>query len=842
MEASTFGQWLKQRRHELDLTQEAVAEATGCSPDTVRKIESGHRRPSRQIADLLMAVLQVDPEAQSAFVLWARGVGGQPILSGKFVGQGTVKDIQPTKGPAAGGEALGSRGRRASRSLPSLPTALIGRERDLAQAKALLWQSSTRLMTLVGPPGVGKTSLSIALAAAVEADFKDGLIYVPLGPVSGPELVAVTIAEEIGVGAGVKRPIQDVLQDALQGKQLLLVLDNFEHLLPAAPLVSGLLAANPQLKIVVTSRSPLHLRGEKLQRVAPLDVPEMGQSASIEDLSDVGSVALFLERVRDINSEFEISPENAGTIAAICGRLEGLPLAIELAAARTRLLSLAALLSRLERPLNILTRGPQDASIHHTTLREALESSYALLSEDNQRLFRKLGIFAGNFTVEAAERVAEATLDGLEAVQDQSLLRLQGHSPVVSEPRLGMLIPVREFAVELLEARGEYGDAALRHVRYFLEMALAADVEMLGPNQKVWLSRMDAAYSDIRTALEWSLKHGQEEIALRLAAATRHFWLSRGYRQEGLRWLEQALEQGKDAPAGARVAALNAMGRLTYRHGDHEKVESYATQALVLSRELGDRSLLADSLLSLALILTEMGAYERGLQHYQESLAISEDTGNKVQTAKALVGLARISSRYGDLAEAIILQERALVIRRQLGMLLEIASCLENLGSLTLRQGDYKRAIAYAEEAMLVSREAGDLENVAFSLGVVGKALLELGENKRSAEAFTESLMLLVKLEGVSRMVAFALEEIARVAMRMGQYKGAAQLFGAGDALRDACKSPVSASYRAEYDQSVTALRQWLGEPAFNAAWTLGRSLSLDEAIDHAKAVSAMQG
>ncbi len=367
--AATFGQWLKQRRHELDLTQEAVAEATGCSPDTIRKIEAGHRRPSRQIADILADFLHIEAQQRAAFVLWARGISNaSPAVA--------VATEEP---PAVSSETKSSPLTfvpRPAPTLPIMPTTLVGRERDLEHAKTLLWRSTTRLLTLLGPPGIGKTSLGIALASALQADFKDGLVYVPLGPVSDPTLVAATVAEGLGVRETPAQPLLYSLQEALRDKQLLLVLDNFEHVTRAAPLLTELLASAPLLKILVTSRSALHLRGEKLMEVPPLDIPDPERLPPIEELKQIGSVALFAERVRDARDDFEITQENASVVAAICAQLDGLPLGIELAAAKTRMLSLPALHSRLEKQLSLLTDGPLDAPLHQQTLRSSLLSSY----------------------------------------------------------------------------------------------------------------------------------------------------------------------------------------------------------------------------------------------------------------------------------------------------------------------------------------------------------------------------------------------------------------------------------------------------------------------------------
>ncbi len=837
---STFGQWLKQRRQQLDLTQEAVASAIGCSANTIRKIESSKRRPSRQIAELLADFLAVTPVERSTFVQWARGTA----LPGRLL-MFTTQEVSAASMDARGSSAPDSEGARAS-PLPGLPTQLIGRERELAQIKALLWRSTTRLLTLLGPPGIGKTSLSIALAQAVQADFKDGLVYVSLGPVSDPSLVAGTLAEALGVRETPARALLDSLQDALRDKQMLLILDNFEHIVSAAPLLADLLAAAAQLKVIITSRSPLHLRGEKLVEVRPLGMPDPEHIPPLEELEQISSVALFVERVRDVNSDFVLTPENAPVVSDICARLDGLPLAIELAAARTRLLSLSALLSRLDRQLTVLAGGPRDTPVHHQTLRDALESSYRLLGAGEQELFRRLGIFPGPFTLEAAEGVAGATLDQMEAILDQSLLRSQlsvDGQPATDNWLLTtdnwyvMLMPVREFALEQLDATGERHDIALKHARYFLDMALATEPEYRGPNQKLWLDRIEAAYNDIRAALDWTLKNEQVEIALRLSGVMRHYWMSRGYRQEGLAWLEQALAQGRDAPADARAVGLLALGHLSSRHGEHNAAERYFSRAVELSREAGERLLLTNSLMGLGQALANLGEYEHAIQAFQECISISEELGDKVNVARALGGLGRVMSRQGDFAQAIAWHEKALVIRRQLGIPIEIAQNLQNLGSQALKQGDYRRAMAYAEESAAIDSEVGNKENLTYSLGLAGKAALGLGDYERAATNFSRCLSVFVEL-GAITMVAFVFEEIARVDILLGQPAKAARLFGVAEALRKSVGAAVDLPDRAERDETIASLRQSLSDPQFNAAWTVGRAMPLEEAIAYAKAHS----
>ncbi len=830
--ASTFGQWLKQRRRELDLTQEAVAEGTGYSPDTIRKIEAGNRRPSRQIAEILADFLRVDPGERETFVLWARGIvsGASPPATGEPPTTAAATTPQPATAPGT------------APTLPILPTPLIGREQDLAHMKNLLWRSTTRLLTLLGPPGVGKTSLSNALASALQADFKDGLLYVPLGPIADPALVAPTIAERLGVSEAPGRPVLESLQIALRDKQMLLILDNFEQVVRAAPLLTDLLAVAHQLKVLVTSRSPLHVRGEKLVEVPPLEVPDPEHLPPLEELAHIGSVALFVERGRDVKDNFELTPDNAPIVAAICARLEGLPLAIELAAARTRLLSLSTLLARLEQPFNVLTGGPRDAPVQQRALLDSLESSYRLLSANEQQLFRRLGIFAGPFTLDAAEKVAEATLEDLEAVLDQSLLHLyeRSHAPEVTsrspdtEPHFGMLIPVREYALRQLETAGETYQIALNHARYFLGIALTGNQEMRGPTQKLWLDRIEAVYGDIRTTLDWTLKNNQTEIALRLVGVMRKFWLNRGYRQEGVRWTEQALSQGKNAAPDARIEALIAAGVISNRQGLRTEAEHYLSEAISLSRELGDRPLLANAFLSLGGVFLLMGDYDRALECALECEPVFRELDDQLDVAKSLAIRASVLSRRQDHDQALILYEEALAIRRKLGAPFEISVILQNLGMVALRKGEYRRAIAYADECAAMNAEVGSKEIVTFSNGLAGKAAYELGEYVIAASRFGRCLTEFVEM-GTTAMIAYTFEEIARIDVKQGNPAKATRLFAVADALRQSAGITIDEPNRVEIANDISTLKEALSEPEFNAAWTVGHAMPLADAVAYAK-------
>src|SRR5918993_381173 len=476
-------------------------------------------------------------------------------------------------------------------NLPRQPTPFLGREREISELVDMLRRDEVQLLTLTGPGGTGKTRLALQAAADLLDDFRDGVFFVPLAPLSDPALIAPAIGNAIGIREEGERSLAERLRDVLATKHLLLVLDNMEHLVEGAPLVGEILAASPRLKVLATSRLPLRLRAEREYPVPPLALPRRKPPPLPEHLTQYTAVQLFVERAQAVKPDFAIDNENAPAVAEICHRLDGLPLAIELAAARVRMLSPQAMLPRLEKRLPLLTGGARDAPARQRTLRNTIAWSYDLLEPKEQILFRRLAVFGGGATFEAVEAVANAdgSLDvfgGLERLLEQSLLR-QDVGPE-GEPRFSLLETIREFGIEQLEAHGESEDAQARHAGFFLTLVEEAAPDLHGPTQRAWLERLETEHDNIRAALGWSLTH-EPEAALRIGAALFWFWYYRGHLTEGRDWIERALATGASASPDVRARVLNWSSAFAWERADYATAALRSEEALALARSAGDQ-------------------------------------------------------------------------------------------------------------------------------------------------------------------------------------------------------------------------------------------------------------
>ena len=542
-----------------------MAERAGVSTRGVSDLERGaHGLPRKDTLQLLLDALDLSPTERATLVAAAR----RPVAA----------------------RARRERGDRPP-GLPVPLTPLVGRDEAIAAVAALLAEPTIRLLTLTGPGGTGKTRLALAVAERVAPTFPDGVVFVPLAPLSDPALVASAIAERLGVRERAEQTLRDALTTHLAGKRLLLVLDNVEHLLPAAPLVAELLGACPALRVVTTSRAPLRLSGEHLYPVSPLAVPDPGRLPSLADLGQIAAVRLFVERVRAVKPDFALSEANAPAVVEIVRRLDGLPLALELVAARVRVLSPDALSARLERRLPLLTGGAQDLPERQRTLRETIAWSYDLLRPHEQVLFRRLGVFAGGCTLEAAEMVANLdepvdVLEGMTALLDASLLQSWEQD---AEPRFQMLETVREFALERLNESGEEPATRDRHARFFLDLAERTDAVIVKSPAPALLDVIDREHDNLRAALEWSRDTGDHDTFLRLAGALAFFWYYRGYLNEGQRWLDQALETPPDAASPRpRAWALTSSGMLANVCGETERATALLTESFSWWEQTGD--------------------------------------------------------------------------------------------------------------------------------------------------------------------------------------------------------------------------------------------------------------
>jgi predicted ATPase/DNA-binding CsgD family transcriptional regulator len=739
-------------------------------------------------------------------------------------------------------------------NLPEQSTPLIGREREVRAVCALLERADVRLVTLTGAGGTGKTRVGLQVAADLLDRFEDGVFLADLAPISDPTLVVSTIAQVLGVRDVAGRQLPDVVVDYLRGRRLLLVLDNFEQVLDAATAIDRLIRGCPGLRVLVTSRAALQLRAEHEYQVPPLALPERGRSVTADSLTQYGATALFIERATAITPDFAVTNANAPAVVEICARLDGLPLAIELAAARIRLLSPEAMLPRLGHGLALLTGGRRDLPTRQRTLRSAIAWSYDLLPEVEQRLFRQLGVFVGGFTLEAAEEVCGADgdaqgaarpghemslLDGIAALVDYNLVRAEAQPG--GEPRFRVLETIREFALERLEASGEEEALRNRHFAYFLRLAERAEPELRGSNQVAWLARLEYEHDNLRAALGWSLlETDRAEDGQRLAGSLFWFWSLHAHLGEGRRWLQQTLALSDATPASVRAKLLEGAGLLASQQGEYGRAVALREMALALSRAVGDRFGIARGLTSLGVVKAFQGDSLRAAVLLEEGLALFRELGDTWSIALALRNLGRVAVREGDQQRAIALSEESLALSRQLGDKWGIAWSLHDLGDVLGRQGDSARAAVLLEESLALRRELGDKRGTAWTLNSLARVTHAEGDNERATALYRECLHLANELGEKSRIVD-SLEGLARIAEAQGRMERALRLLGAAEALRDTSGVQREPAERDSAERDLQRVPTRSADEASKAAWAEGRALTLEQAIEEATAPQATQ-
>ncbi len=723
-------------------------------------------------------------------------------------------------------------------NLPIQVTSLIGRESELVEIKRLL--QTTHLLTLTGVAGSGKTRLALQVAAESINQFRDGVFFVALAPITEPSLVASTLAQALGVAESAGRSIHDSLKEYLQARHLLLVLDNFEQVISATPLLVELLAACRQLTLLVTSREGLRVRGEREYPVPPLALPNLTELPPLESVSQYPAIELFIQRAQAIKPDFHLTNETAPAVAEICYRLEGLPLAIELAAARIKLLPPRALLARLEHRLEVLTGGARDLPARQQTLRNAIAWSYDLLDENGQQFFRRLSVFVGGCTVDAAvavaqdrgegERGPDSVLDQLSSLLDKSLLReVEGAN---GEARFVMLELLREFGGEQLEASGEPEMIRHRHANFFLALAEAS---LDGAEQVQSMNRLEQEHDNLRAALEWGRRaEGAGELCLRLASALGLFWEVRGYFSEGRQRLSAVLAmQAAQGRTAARAQLLARAAELAFRQSDYPATLALAGESLAICREVGDKRGIASALIKLGNAATEAGDYATAQRFLEEALTIWRELGDKHGTARALINLGWAALRPGDYQLASARLEEALALSRELGDTRGIGFALSGLGEVAMRQGAYARATRLVEESLELRRQIGNKWGVGVSLGTLGWVALRERDWNRAVARLGESLDVRREI-GDKSGSAWCLERLAEMAMAQGQAEKAVRVFGAATALRASIGSVMDPVDQPESASELAALRARLGEERFAAAWAEGRSLTMDQAIEYA--------
>jgi predicted ATPase/DNA-binding CsgD family transcriptional regulator len=724
---------------------------------------------------------------------------------------------------------------RQRHNIPAQPTALIGRAREVAMARQLLQHADVRLLTITGPGGVGKTRLAIQVAADLLDEYTDGVYFVSLAPMSDPQLVVPTIAQTLGLREVGNRSFYDLLQEYLLDKQLLLLLDNFEQVVKAAPRLAELLLSCPNLKALVTSRAALHVRAEYEFPVAPLLRPDVKRLPALEALSQYAAIVLFVQRARAVKPDFELTEANAPAVAEICARLDGLPLAIELAAARLKLLPPQALLARLVGTggHKLLAGGPQDAPRRQQTLRNTIDWSYHLLSEDEQKLFRWLCLFVGGCTLEAAEAVCHAmsaltvdVLDGVTSILDKNLLRQV--EQMSGEPRLVLLETIREYGLACLREGGELVATQDAHAAYYLALAQEAEPKLTTSEQSLWLERLETEHDNLRAALRWSIeraKDGEIEPALRLGGALWRFWFMKGYLSEGRRWLEEMLAATDGVFTSGRAKALGGAGTLAFYQGDYPAVGGFCEENLALCRRLGDKHGMVGALGGLAQVAAVRGNYTVARSMDEEGLAIMRELGDRWGTANSLWHLGNVVWMSGDHMETQPLFQEALLLFRELGDTHGSAFVLCNLGYVAINRGDYREAGTLIEESLTIMKLLGEKRGITRCLIGLGHCAFGQGNYPAAHMLYWEASELLKEL-GDTWFFVQGLEGLAWTAAAQGHYEQAARLFGAAEILRETLQIPVLPVYRSLHEHAQAATRAGLDGARLAAAWAAGRAMT----------------
>ena len=765
----SFGGRVKQRRKELDLTQHDLARLVGCAVVTVQKIEEGRRRPSKQVAERLAAQLLIEDQERETFLRLARVAP----LARPSPAEDTALSIRRT-------------------NLPSPLTSLIGRAAELAAIYTTLERPDVRLLTLVGPPGVGKTRLSVEAASELGPQFEDGVWFVNLAPVYEPELVLPAIAHTLGIRNAGGTTLMERVQAVLHARSVLIVLDNLEQLVGAAPPVTELLALCHTLKILATSRAPLRLYGEHIYTVPPFALPEHTSPVELDGLIANDAVRLFIARVQAFQPEFTLTRDNAAAVLEICGRLDGLPLAIELAAARTRHFTPAELARRLgDRaggPLPILSGGPRDQPARQQTLENAIAWSYNLLDTAQQHLFRHMGVFVGGCSIAALAAVrGRTTEDELAEMIDHNLIRPE-RSPH-RDARYRMLELVREYACRQLEEHDEQHAAERRHAEYFLRQAQDAQ------DEAVWLEQMEEEHDNLRAVLRRALEHGDARTALELCIALWWFWEVHGHWNEGRRWIEAALAIGGDAEAELRMRALKCAGNIAWKQGDLAPAARW----------------------------------------FEASLDLSQAAGAEDVNAHTLMLLGKIASDRGDYMEAEQLLMRSLALTRELADSTYLPGILLHRADVALAQGDYIRAKSLCEQGLVHGGEAADPFWTATLLSLLGDVAVEQEDYGAARRLLVQSLAS-ARSVGHPRVIAMLFMRTA--AAVAGGRRGsqahllhAAGIWGAADKVAEAAGLVLPIADRSRNERRLASARDRLSAEEWAAAWEQGRAMSPHQAI-----------
>ncbi|HEX6625713.1 MAG TPA: tetratricopeptide repeat protein [Pyrinomonadaceae bacterium] len=723
-------------------------------------------------------------------------------------------------------------------NLPIQLTPFVGRRAETDAVERLLRRADMRLLTLTGPGGSGKTRLALNVAARLVEEFPDGVFFVELEPISDPALVISTIEQTLGVKEAGGTTLAESLKKYLRSRRVLLVLDNFEQIVAAAPLVSSLLTGTLHLKVVVTSRAVLRVSGEHEFQVPPLLLPNVKGLPRAQELLQYSSVELFVQRAVAAKSDFLLTERNAQAVAEICVQLDGLPLAIELAAARVRLLPPQAMVARLEAPFKLLIGGARNLPPRQQTMSGAIAWSYDLLNDAEKRLFRRLSAFVGGATLESIAAVCdcEAQLggdvhDGVAALVDNSLLRQVEQAG--GEPRFVMLETIREYGVERLKASGEAGEVRRRHARFFVELVEKADPELGGEQLGHWLEQLEREHDNLRAALRWALDSDDAETGLRLVRSLWWFWYLHGYYGEGRGWVNKVLGCCGQQATPHRARALVGAGVLAFLPCDYEAAEKYLNEGLELSKGLGERETTAMALQVLGSVARERGDYERAVARHQESLAIWRELGDVRGIARSLNYVGFAAWLRGDFEQTVACCEVARGLFREQGDKEGLVWSLLSLAAVAHYTGDATRSLALCDDSMALSREIGYKEGVAWALDIAGNTERAAGRGERARAMLQESLHLHHEL-GDRWRVASLLESLGALAEGEGRHERGARLFGAAERVREEVGTPPPAVERDGRAHHLSALRAALGGHRLDVLLAAGRTTTPELSVAYA--------
>jgi predicted ATPase/DNA-binding XRE family transcriptional regulator len=837
----TFGQWLRRRRRSLDLTQVELAARVPCAKGTIRRLESDDLRPSKPLAERLADVLGLSTQMRANFVLFARNGIQHVALTGSPVADVPDADVALSHGASPSMTSHRPAARRYS--MPAPTTTLIGRVHAVSVAVELLLRPDVRLVTLIGPPGVGKTRLAQQVAEQIQSKFQEGACFVALAPVGNAENVLAAIAQAIDLLDN-GRMLAAALAERLRSEELVLVLDNFEHVVDAAPEIAALLSAAPGLKVLCTSRVALRIWGEHEFIVTPLTLPDLANLSTQTALAANPAVALFVARASAAHPGFVLTSENVQQIAEICHRLDGLPLAIELAATRIKLFSPVAILARLERRLPFLTGGARNAPDRQRTLEAAIAWSYDLLSVRERVCLARLGVFWGGWTVESAEAVC-----GDDADVIGTLATLVDHSLVQSthgkhgDVRFTMLETIREFALMRLEEQGEMVAVQARHAQFFLSLAVAAEHGLQGAEQVDWMARLNADNNNLRAAFAWSqTPQGNARLGLQASAALWWFWWTNGQVGEGRRWfhdlMQHAANEGLAGTSDFGRALLGA-GILAFFAGDFAAAMPHFEQARDLGERVGDTITHGYAIFMIGTVMMLSRHLDEGHTLVERGTQILQNSGAPAAWHVGVTSLARtlLSLERSDLDAAQLHADTGMAIFRRLGQPYGIGLAFNYQGDVARLRGDHAVAARRYEAALPLLQQANAKSEIPAVLHNHAHVVLAQNDTARAGALFTEGLELHREI-GNRMGMAECLIGLATVAIAQDQPQATAMILGAINALLATLNAPLFAAEQIAYQRAMVATQRMLSEAEWEAGWNAGQAMTLAEAIS---AVSALK-